>query len=278
MLSLSARIDNQSSTTLSPFVFDFLRRRIDCVSPWNSGAIGMDAVCISDLHLGSDICQVRLLESFLRDVRSEEIKADHLILNGDVFDSWDFRRLKKRHWRVLSLLRKMSDQIRVVWVAGNHDGPAELISQLIGVDVVNAFALLSGERSIYFHHGHRYDSFIDAHPYLTWWADRIYWLLQKLDPSFRLARNAKQASKTFMRNSEIIEEKSREFALRHRHDVVCCGHTHHAVSKAGSPRYFNSGCWTELPCTYLAIDNGEVELRDYLENATYQCHENHSRH
>jgi UDP-2,3-diacylglucosamine pyrophosphatase LpxH len=238
----------------------------------------MDAVCISDLHLGSDICQVRLLESFLRDVKCQDIKTDQLVLNGDVFDSWDFRRLKKRHWRVLSLLRKMSDNIRVVWVAGNHDGPAELISQLIGVEVVNAYYLISGGRSIYFHHGHRYDTFIDAHPYLTWWADRIYWVLQKLDPSFRLARNAKQASKTFMRNSAIIEEKSRDYAKRHQHHAVCCGHTHHAVSKTESPGYFNSGCWTELPCTYLAVDNGQIELRDYYENITYDYHENNSHH
>ena len=225
----------------------------------------MDAVCISDLHLGSDICQVRLLESFLKDIRRQIIKTDQLILNGDVFDSWDFRRLRKRHWHVLSLLRKMSDELRVVWVAGNHDGPAELVSHLLGIEVLNSYSLVSGGRSIYFHHGHRYDSFIDAHPYLTWCADRIYWALQKLDPSFTLARNAKQASKTFMRNAEIIEGKSKEFALKNRHDVVCCGHTHHAVIKEGSPSYYNSGCWTELPCTYLCIDKGRIELVDYDE-------------
>jgi UDP-2,3-diacylglucosamine pyrophosphatase LpxH len=166
-----------------------------------------------------------LLENFLKDVKNQEIPADRLILNGDVFDSWDFRRLRKRHWHVLSLIRKMSDAVHVVWVAGNHDGPAEMISQLLGVQVVNAYTLTSGERTIYFHHGHRYDRFIDKHPYLTWWADRIYWVLQKMDPSFRLARNAKQASKTFMRNSTIIEAKSIEFAAKRQFDAVCCGHT-----------------------------------------------------
>lgn len=226
----------------------------------------MDAICISDLHLGSDICQVRLLESFLKDIKHQNIKTNELILNGDVFDSWDFRRLKKHHWHVLSLLRKMSDEVKVTWVAGNHDGPAELVSNLLGIEVVNAYSLISGGRSIYFHHGHRYDTFIDKHPFLTWCGDQIYWLLQKIDPSFTLARNAKQASKTFMRNSDIIEGKSKAYALKHHHDAVCSGHTHYAMIREGSPSYYNSGSWTELPCHFLSIDNGQIVLHEYISN------------
>ena len=52
-----------------------------------------------------------------------------------MFDSIDFRRLSKNHWKVLSLIRKLSDQIDIIWLYGNHDGSAEIISHLLGVTV-----------------------------------------------------------------------------------------------------------------------------------------------
>jgi UDP-2,3-diacylglucosamine pyrophosphatase LpxH len=42
---------------------------------------------------------------------------------------------------------------------------------------------------------------------------------------------------------------------------VCCGHTHVAAEHIDQAvAYFNSGCWTELPCSYLAVTGGEVRL------------------
>src|SRR6185437_9056133 len=96
---------------------------------------------ISDIHLGSDCCQAKMLEAFLENIES---RSTRLILNGDVFDSMDFRRLEKHHWRILSRLRKISDKMEVVWVVGNHDGPAEVISHLLGLTVVNNYEFVSG--------------------------------------------------------------------------------------------------------------------------------------
>lgn len=219
----------------------------------------MDAICISDLHLGSHICQAKLLEDFLKKIR-HEVSFDELILNGDVFDSWDFRRLKKHHWNILSQLRKLSDNVKVVYIAGNHDGPAELISHLIGTTVVDEYVLDSGNKTIWFHHGHCFDKFIVEHPFIVWIADYGYSLLQKIDSSFILAQRAKQSSKTFLRISELVERKSMEFAIKHGYDIVCTGHTHYAIAKSN---YFNSGSWTELPCHYLEINDGQVKLCEY---------------
>ncbi len=222
-----------------------------------------EVIVISDLHLGSDVCQVRLLEAFLKDINHENIKTNELILNGDVFDSWDFRRLKKHHWNVLSQIRKLSDHVRVTWVGGNHDGPTELISHLLGVDVIDEYVIESGGKRICFHHGHRYDKFITEHPVLTWVGDQIYWFLQKIDPSFGLAKSAKHTSKTFLRNSQRIESKSLEYAEKNDFDSIVCGHTHFAVAKPGKIGYYNSGCWTELPCHFLSVKNGIIELHQY---------------
>lgn len=218
----------------------------------------MDAIIISDIHLGSPVCQAKLLAIFLDRLYSKALLVDELILNGDVFDSWDFRRLKKSHWKVLSMLRHLSDKMHIVWINGNHDGPADIVSHLLGLDVADQYSFESGNKRILALHGHQFDEFITQRPVTTFLADAAYRALQMLDPSFRLARHAKRASKTFLRCSELIERKAIEYAKRHDCDIVCCGHTHLELSHPGEVSYYNSGCWTESPCSYLAIDEGEV--------------------
>ena len=92
-----------------------------------------DAIIISDIHLGSDVSKAKLLTTFLEKIEKEN-STKCIILNGDFFDNMDFRRLKKHHWKVLSLIRSMSDHIKVVLILGNHDGPAEVLSHLLGID------------------------------------------------------------------------------------------------------------------------------------------------
>src|SRR5262245_16839298 len=222
-----------------------------------------DAIIISDLHLGSEASQVWALRSFLEQIKSGRLPTEELILNGDVFDSHDFRRLKKPHWKVLSLLRSMSDDIRISWINGNHDGPAEIISSLIGVRFAEEYVLHSGGKRILVLHGHQFDTFIDNHPIITWCADQAYRVLQHLDPSFRMARSAKRASKTFLRCSEQIERGARKHAMEKHCDAVCCGHTHLELERFGDVSYFNSGCWTELPCSYLSVCDGQVSFNHF---------------
>jgi hypothetical protein len=46
--------------------------------------------------------------------------------------------------------------------------------------------------------------------------------------------------------------------------AVCCGHTHHAMCDGTlEVPYYNSGCWTELPCTFLAVHDGRIELHSF---------------
>jgi len=231
------------------------------------GTDALDAVVISDLHLGSDNCQAKEAAAFLQSILEGEIRTRRLVINGDVFDSIDFRRLKKTHWKVLSQIRHLSDKIEVVWIVGNHDGSAEIISHLLGVQVVEEYVLRSAARDILIIHGHQYDEFINEHPVLTALADGAYWLLQKLDRTHYIARLAKRRSKTFVRCSNKIEQGARRRAAERGCGVVLCGHTHHAQAILADANngvaYYNSGCWTERPSTYLTIRDGEVNSRLY---------------
>ncbi len=106
----------------------------------------LDAVIISDIHLGAENCQAKAIGELLQSMLDGELRACKLIINGDVFDSIDFRRLKKTHWKVLSLIRHLSDKMEIVWIVGNHDGSADIISHLLGVRVEELYVLESGRR------------------------------------------------------------------------------------------------------------------------------------
>lgn len=220
----------------------------------------MDAIIISDIHLGSSNCQAKALCNFLHHVRFE-LKPNRLILNGDVFDSFDSR-LRKWHWEVLTDLRKMADELELVWVCGNHDrtGPAEMVSHLFGANFYEEYTFQSSGKSILCIHGDKLDEFIARRPILTWLADQAYRVLQRIDPTFYVSRLAKRSSKTFLRNSEQIAFASTEYAKAINHDFVCCGHSHHPVESA---MYFNSGSWTEYPPTYLTVNQGHISLKHY---------------
>ena len=109
-------------------------------------------------------------------------------------------------------------------------------------------------------HGHQFDNFIEQHPIVSEIADYIYHFLQKIDKSHNLARYAKRKSKKFQHCINKIEQGAINYAKKMSADIVCCGHTHQVVAK---DNYFNSGCWTEKPCTYLEVKQGEVYVCEF---------------
>lgn len=213
-----------------------------------------DAVAISDLHLGSNCCLSKDLNSFLKSLEGNTKK---LILNGDIFHSLNFKRLKKDHWNVLDNIKKLSEKIEVIWITGNHERDVGILSTLLGTKVEEKYILNSGSKKILFLHGHIFDNFIIDRPVLTWMADSIYWLLQKLDKKQSIARWAKKKSKQYLRCKDKIKKDALVYMEKDGCDLVCCGHSHYAeVDK----NYYNSGCWTEVIGTYLTIDNGNINL------------------
>jgi len=44
-------------------------------------------------------------------------------------------------------IRKIADEMEVVWINGNHDGPAEIVSHLLGVRCADEIIVKAAERS-----------------------------------------------------------------------------------------------------------------------------------
>jgi UDP-2,3-diacylglucosamine pyrophosphatase LpxH len=219
----------------------------------------LDAIMLSDLHLGSESCQVKAVLEFLETIPPTK----RLILNGDVLENTEYR-LTKQHWRVLSRLRKLSDDLELVWVRGNHDFDAESVAHLIGAEFVPEYEFESGPKRVLCVHGDSWDRFLTDHPVVTTVVDWFYLYMQRM--SRRLATRAKRSSKTFLRCVERIRAEATEYAKARQADVVICGHTHQAEITPrvdpDLPFYCNTGCWTDYHCHYLTVLDGEVRLEE----------------
>lgn len=219
-----------------------------------------DCLVISDLHLGSDVCQARLLEEFL------EWSVHHtgeLVINGDIFDDLNFKRLNKRHFACLKIIRRHSDRedFRVVWVRGNHDGPADIVSHIVGVEILDEYVYRNGKIEVLMLHGDQFDTFITQYKWLTEISCGIFYYIQKYIPH-GAARWVRRITKRFQRNSQLIERRASEYAASRGFSRVTCGHTHLPLSAVvNGVHYINSGTWTESPpCPFVSIRGTDFRL------------------
>ncbi|MEI8135575.1 MAG: UDP-2,3-diacylglucosamine diphosphatase [bacterium] len=224
----------------------------------------VDTLIMSDIHLGSEVSRSKDALEMLK-----QYEFTRLILNGDVFEDLNFKRLSKADWKFLSYIRKLSGHkhdVEVVWVAGNHDGIAEILSHLLGITVYDEYIWEFESEKYLAIHGHQFDKFLTENVLITNLATWFYQFFQRIDSDEqRLSRWMKQRSKTWLRVSEKIALDAIAYAKQKRAKYVFCGHTHQAMElEKDGVLYVNSGCWTDVPSQCITIDNiGGVILREY---------------
>lgn len=216
---------------------------------------------ISDLHLGSRVSRAKEAVEFLKNFEFKK-----LILLGDIFEDLNFNRLRGDDWKFLALITKFSKTRKVRWVAGNHDKDlAKIFAAFTGAKVCSVYKWRYGRKKFLAIHGHQFDNFLTDNPLLSLIAPQIYNFIQLVDFSDkRVSRYIKRESKLWMRNSEKVKARAFLYARLRGIDYIFCGHTHKAMEeRKGKIRYFNSGCWTEIPSTYITIDGKKIELCKY---------------
>ena len=217
-------------------------------------------LALSDIHLGSPICQADLtLDIIKRD------DYDTLILCGDLLDSYNIHRLCKKQWRILSELRKISKKKHCGFIKGNHDKDLETISALLGFEFVDEYVHVVNRKRILFTHGDKWDIFITTKPFLTELASGVYYILQKIDKKQKLTRKIKRYVKTWHGAAHDLTVRIAHYCYNNNYDAVCFGHTH--VPKQyyiGGIECVNLGSQCELPITYAVIDkHGTITLNHY---------------
>lgn len=227
----------------------------------------INTLIISDIHLGSEVARPKAVRDLLMNY-----DFNRLILLGDIFDSLNFSRLKKEHWNLLSYIRKLSNpdkKIKVIWVEGNHDeGLSEIMSHLIGIKIYKEYCWISKGKKYIAIHGHQFDRFLNENIIISNISSLIYYKIQKYDRQKQnVSRFIKKRSKGWLRLSNKVADGALNYAKSKDSDFVICGHTHQSLHKEmDGIEYFNTGCWTDIPSSYITIDhNGKIEIKEYEE-------------
>ncbi|MCX6762678.1 MAG: UDP-2,3-diacylglucosamine diphosphatase [Candidatus Moranbacteria bacterium] len=216
---------------------------------------------ISDLHLGSRVSRAKEATEFLKNFEFKK-----LILLGDIFEDLNFNRLRSDDWKFLALLTHFSKTRKVRWIVGNHDKDlAKIFAVFTGAKVYNVYVWRTRNKKFLAIHGHQFDNFLTDNVFLSLIAPKVYNFIQLVDFSDkRISRYIKRKSKLWMRNSEKVAARAILYARLRGVGYIFCGHTHKAMQeRRGKIRYFNSGCWTEIPSTYITIDGKKIEICKY---------------
>lgn len=219
-----------------------------------------EILIVSDIHLGTPVSRSGVLYEFLKVSTFKK-----LILNGDIFDDLDFSRLSKDDWALFEYLRKRTNQkdgTEVVWIAGNHDVSAHTLSRIIGIRVCTEHIFEWNGKKCLAIHGHQFDRFLYANPITSFIATWVYLLIQLLDSrQQRFSRWVKRMSKSWLRLSKKVAKGSSWYGKYLKQaEYVFCGHTHredHTMEYG--VKYWNSGCWTDIPSTYITMNKKGVQ-------------------
>jgi UDP-2,3-diacylglucosamine pyrophosphatase LpxH len=237
----------------------------------------MNTLIVSDVHMGSRVTRARELYELLKSLQitDHDYRFERLILLGDIFNDMNFRRLRKYEWRLLGLIRKMTDEeshVKVAWVRGNHDLELiDLMTHMVGIPIYEEYRWQVNGKRFLAMHGDQFDKWIVNYPVLSAIPTYVYDLIQKLDgPRHKLSRLLKDRSKKWLHINQAVARGILQYARSRRLsvDALFCGHTHLADAihfEAENVWYYNTGCWTgSHPPTYAVVDGGgEVTLHEY---------------
>ena len=215
----------------------------------------MNAIVISDVHLGSRHCRRDAFERFL-----DRLPAGvTLILNGDTVD-YRHRRMRPDHLASLRRLAAESHRRPVIWIYGNHDEdyhPPEpgairfAPSHAIG-------------RQLYVQHGFYFDHIMPYHRLFIFAFRVMHGLRVRLGAEpVHVAEYAKRWPRLYGVLRRNVLQNAIRYARANGFAAVTCGHTHYAeVETVDRILYLNTGAWTETPAYAVVVDDATVALHE----------------
>jgi UDP-2,3-diacylglucosamine pyrophosphatase LpxH len=206
----------------------------------------MNAIIVSDLHMGSRYFQSEAFADFL--VRLPDFHE--FILNGDVLERPQVK-LAPMHQQTLDRIEQLSYRHKVVWVRGNHDN-GYMPERLGKIEFCRHYIF---NRQILITHGHDFDNIMPRSRICMKAFRQMHDLRVRLGARpVHVAEYAKKWKSFYgvLRNG--VMRNAVNFALESGYKAVTCGHTHFAEDLVSNGvRYINTGAWTELPAHYLYV-------------------------
>ncbi|HCP48075.1 MAG TPA: hypothetical protein DIU15_18700 [Deltaproteobacteria bacterium] len=118
---------------------------------------------VSDIHLGdgshADVFQDKDAY-FLEFLKEVSAKAQALVIVGDALDfeqAWYFSRIVRAHREVIASLTQLAEEMRVVYIYGNHDPDILLFQDLLKWELCQTVIV---DERILVQHGYEFDSYV----------------------------------------------------------------------------------------------------------------------
>ena len=225
----------------------------------------MNAIIVSDLHIGSRYFLYQDFERFL-----ENISEDHeLVLNGDIIDN-PYTKLKSLHQRILDIIAKRSYRQKVVWVQGNHDNGYVPT----GFERVHLKRLHAIDHKLLIAHGHDFDQIMPRNQTFIKVFKFMHNIRVKLGARpVHVANYAKKWEIFYKVLRKNIMMNAVDCAMENGYEAVTCGHTHYPEDRIiNGIRYLNTGSWTEYPIFYLLVTDGEMTLKKVGDSISSTLH------
>jgi len=155
----------------------------------------------------------------------------------------------------------MSDAFAPRRTTDSGMGSFFVLPSLLETPMVEEYLLDVSDKQYLVMHGDRFDPTL-RYPVVTEMADWCYQFSQKI--SRKLAKWLKKKSKRWGGLLDYVRQQTIAHAMEREHPGIVTGHTHYAEDlHINGVHYLNSGCWTDEPCSYLALENGTIRLRFY---------------
>ena len=213
----------------------------------------MNAVIISDLHIGSRYFLNSEFDRFLKEIPEN----CELILNGDILDNPQ-KRLTLPHQHAMESIKRTSHRRKVVWLYGNHD--YGFSSNGFGkVEFRKHYSL---DNRILIAHGHEFDDIMPkSRIFIT-----VFHLMHELRSMLgarpeHVAHYAKKWKFLYRILRANVMKNAVRYALESGYEAVTCGHTHYPEDQLlNGVRYINTGAWTESCAHCLFVTDDALTL------------------
>ena len=225
-------------------------------------SIKQDSIFIADSHFNG---KNRELLIFLEKVESKEIVTTQLFLMGDMIDfiSGESRYFIKQNIEVINLLNKLSNEIEIIYLEGNHDYNLKSLFPNIKVVKRENQPLLAKfeEKTVALSHG---DNFINwkYDLYCKFIRNRIFLrFMNFIDINFFISKKIENAliKKNICHQMKNFEEIVSKRVKNYDVDIIIEGHYHQ-----GNSYFIDEKMYINIPSLccqkrYIKIDNLEFK-------------------
>jgi len=244
----------------------------------------VELVVLSDIHLGTYGCHAKEVLNYLNSIRPRK-----LVLNGDIFDIWQFRKryFPKAHLLVIKKIITLAAKgTKVYYITGNHDEKLRRFSdtKMGNIYILDKLVLNLDGKKAWFFHGDVFDASIQHTKWIAklgGWGYDILILINRLinivltnlgREKYSLSKKIKNSVKGAVKFISDFEQTATDLAIENQYDYVVCGHIHQPVirnikNSKGSCLYLNSGDWIEN-LTALEYHNERWKLHHYVPKKT----------